>query len=222
MQNLIRCGAFDSFELTRPELLWRLEFLFHSGHRKDSGSSADRDSLFPSGHDLSPARHVVPRLPEYPRIECLRIEREIFGFTVSEHPLALYEAALAAMPGLVSARDIPSHEGRRVRIVGRPIAHKRIATEKSGAMMFLSLDDLTGPFEVVIFPDCYRRYGALALSEGPFIVTGRVTGEYGVFTVICERIELLRHQVALQARPKGAEQGVSFAGVSKAALSAGR
>ena len=222
MQNLIRCGAFDSFELTRPELLWRLEFLFDSGHRKDSESSADRDSLFPSGCDLSPARHVVPRLPEYTRIERLRTERELFGFTVSEHPLALYEAALAATPGLVSARDIPSHKGRRVRIVGRPISHKRIATKKSGAMMFLSLDDFTGLFEVVIFPDCYRRYGALALGEGPFIITGRVAGEYGVFTVICEKIELLRDQRTLSVQPRGADQGGAFAGVSKAALSAGR
>jgi len=108
-----------------------------------------------------------------------------------------------------------------VRIAGRPISRKRIATGKSGAVMFLSLDDLTGAFEVVIFPGCYRRYAALALGQGPFIITGRVAGEYGVFTVICEKIELLRRNAALPARRRSAEQRVSFAGVSKTALSAG-
>jgi len=222
MQNLIRCGAFDSFELTRPELLWRLEFLFKSGHRRVCDKGADRGSLFPSAHDPGPARHVVPRLPEYPRTERLRIERELFGFTVSEHPLALYQADLAATPGLVSAGDIPSRQGRRVRIAGRPISRKRIDTGKRGGMMFLSLDDLTGPFEVVIFPECYRRCGALALGEGPFIITGRVAGEYGVFTVICEKIELLPHRAALPAQPGDTDQGISLAAVSKADLSAGR
>jgi len=220
-QNLIRCGAFDSFELTRPELLWRLEFLFKSGRRRVFAKGADRASLFPSAPELSSARHVVPRLPEYTRIERLRTEQELLGFTVSQHPLALYQAELSAASGFVSARDIPSHEGRRVRIAGRPISRKRIATGKSGAMMFLSLDDLTGAFEVVIFPGCYRRYAALALGQGPFIITGRVTGEYGVYTVICEKIELLRRNAALPARHRSAEQRVSFAGVSKTALSAG-
>ena len=190
-QTLIRCGAFDCFELTRPELLWRLEFLYRSGHRTAETVSGAEPALFSPLLELTASRRVVPRLPEYPRDLCLRLERELFGFTVSEHPLSLWEKALAAAPGLVTAREIPAFEGRRVRIAGRPISRKRIRTSDNGAMMFLSLDDLTGTFEVVIFPDCYRRCGALAVSGGPYLVTGRVKGEYGVFTLICERLEQL-------------------------------
>jgi len=198
IQTLIRCGAFDCLELTRPELLWRLEFLYSHGRMKKSAPDCGKPSLFFPESVSGPDREVVPRLPEYPRLVRLRLERELFGFTVSEHPLALYEQALAGR-NLVTSREIQACEGKRVRLAGRPIAHKRIMTNRSGAMMFLSLDDLAGAFEVVIFPDSYRRCGAVALGEGPFLVTGRVTGEYGVFTVICENLEELKPSPALES-----------------------
>ncbi|MEA1997242.1 MAG: DNA polymerase III subunit alpha, partial [Gemmatimonadota bacterium] len=197
MRALIRCGAFDCFELTRPELLWRLEILcFHrSGRRKSpehnsSPAAASLDSpMFPS-LELSPGRQIVPRLPEYPRLTRLRLEQELLGFTVSEHPLNLYEQALAGKD-LISSREIPSHEGQRVRLAGRPIAGKRIETSGKGAMMFLSMDDPAGTFEVVMFPDCYRRCAARALGPGPFLVTGRVAGEYGAWNIVCEKLDEL-------------------------------
>ncbi|HUU27962.1 MAG TPA: DNA polymerase III subunit alpha [archaeon] len=191
MQTLIRCGVFDCLELTRPELLWRLEFLFRRGQGNNGKYRSGEPSMLFPDTKLNPDRQVIPRLPEYSRSELLRLEHEIFGFTVSEHPLALHGQALTGR-GLISSREIPAHEGRRVRLAGRPIAHKRIMTPRNGAMMFLSLDDLVGTFEVVIFPGCYRRFGAVALGSGPFLVTGRVAGEYGVFTIVCEKIEELR------------------------------
>ncbi len=186
-QTLIRCGVFDSFELTRPELLWRLELLFERGKLKaaaDSGCGA----LALGVESGECGRRVAPRLPEYPRVERLRLEREIFGFTVSEHPLALGGRFPPPLPGLVRAAELRDHAGRNVRLLGRPIAWKRIRTG-SGAMMFLSLDDPTAAFEVVIFPRCYKQCGALALGPGPFLVSGRASEEYGVVTVTAERLE---------------------------------
>jgi len=210
VQNLIRCGAFDCLELTRPELLWRLEYLYRSGHSVAAGGTGEPE-LFPASPDHGPQREVVPRLAEYPRRERLRLERELFGFTVAEHPLALYEKALGR-PGLTTGRELASHRGRRVSLIGRPISRKRIHTEKHGAMMFLSLDDMTAAFEVVIFPDCYRRYAPVAMGPGPFLISGRVTEDAGVFTIVCERIERVAEDGCDTAwKPKGASQGLRLA-----------
>lgn len=188
-QTLVRCGVFDSFELTRPELLFRLEFLFGKGSGKNGNGDRSQAALLFAGTETDIARSVVPRLTEYPRSERLRIEREVFGFTVTEHPLALLDRR-NTLTGLVAAVRIPEYEGRRIRIVGRPISRKRIMTGK-GAMMFLSLDDTSAPFEVAIFADCYRHCAGVAMGPGPFLVTAKVKKEHGVHTLVCERLQRL-------------------------------
>jgi DNA polymerase III alpha subunit len=189
-QILIRCGVFDSFELTRPELLWRLAFLYNKGKKTAGGNSCQ--GLLPLGNSGCGAdRTVVPRLPEYSRAERLALEYEHFGFTASEHPLSLLGRKQIA-PGLITAIQIPECRGRRVRLIGRSISRKRIMTDR-GAMMFLSLDDLTAPFEVVIFADCYKRYAAVATGPGPFLVTGKVHDEHGVCTLVCEKLQRLEN-----------------------------
>ncbi len=94
-----------------------------------------------------------------------------------------------------------------MRIIGRPISRKRIRTGKNEAMMFLSLDDRTAAFEVVIFPDCYRRVAPVAMSRGPMLVAGRVADESGVCTVICERLEAVRTERAATVLPAGGPDG---------------
>ncbi|MEA2062504.1 MAG: DNA polymerase III subunit alpha, partial [Gemmatimonadota bacterium] len=214
VQTLIRCGAFDCFELTRPELLWRLEFLFarragQNPGEKNGGDSAGGGSasLFP-GLDPSAAaamEQVVPRLPEYSFRTRLGLEHEILGFTVSAHPLAIAGTRRPGTgnggPPLVAARELQARRGQRVRIIGRPIARKRIRTSKNQSMMFLSLDDPGGTFEVVIFPGCYRRYAIVAIRPGPLLVTGKVVSEYGVFTIVADRLE------SWQAAPLAAARG---------------
>lgn len=203
--NLVRCGVFDCLELTRPELLWRLEYLFSHGKRLEGegGGGLFAVDVADSRPD---ARQVVPRLCEYSRRRRLLLEQELFGFTVSEHPLALLEEELAR-PGLITASRIGEFRGRRVRIIGRPISRKRIRTGKNEAMMFLSLDDRTAAFEVVIFPNCYRRVAPLAMSRGPMLVTGRVADESGVCTVICERLEPVGKGEAAPLQSAGGPDG---------------
>jgi DNA polymerase III alpha subunit len=196
-RTMIRCGAFDSFELTRPELLWRLEFLFERSAHRGVGEEAESGAaaMFPD-IDLSAIRRVIPRLAEYSFPCRLRLEKEILGFTVSAHPLALFVRS-GDGGSLVPARELPAHQGRRVRIIGRVIARKRIRTSKNQSMMFLSLDDPGGTFEVVIFPDCYRKYSPVAIGPGPFLVTGRLMQEHGVLTIVADKLEQVRCEEAL-------------------------
>ena len=182
---LILCGLFDSFELTRPELLWRLASLCNKGKR-NNGNGAGQEFLPLGATGLTEDRSVDPRLPEYPLNKRLALEYEHFGFTVTAHPLALLRQA-GPFRGVISAIQVPEYKGRRVQLIGRPISRKRIMTDK-GAMMFLSLDDLTAPFEVVIFADCYKRYAAVAMGPGPFLVSAKVQNEHGVFTLVCDRL----------------------------------
>jgi error-prone DNA polymerase len=251
LELLVRGGACDGFELTRPELLWRLACrsgsahplhptLAKGGHGKSAGAGAD---LFPGAGGLD---HLVPRLPEYGLAERCGMEEEIFGFTVTRHPLELIpsdssscpihraageimrdpplippwqrgkQGGLAATetdngaacageqqqdaddghgtgPPLIAAADMLRHAGRRVRMRGLAISYKRVPTKAGTWMKFLSLEDLTGTFEAVLFPAAYARCAEDTLGAGPFLVEGRVDADHGVPSLAVAHIEPIRH-----------------------------
>lgn len=188
LELLVRGGACDGFELTRPELLWRLACRFraaapHPGHVASVGAP-DAD-LFPESRGLD---HLVPRLPQYDLRERCRMEEEIFGFMVTRHPLELLEAP-GPGPPLIAAADMARHAGRHVRMRGLTISYKRIPTKAGTWMKFLSLEDLTGTFEAVLFPDAYARCAEATLGAGPLLLEGRVALDHAVPSLTVAGVE---------------------------------
>jgi len=200
LHTLIRCGALDCFELSRPELLWRLEA---AGKGRHPGENTVTEAL---GRSLA---HIVPRIPEYSLEERCLIELETFGYMVSRHPLELL-APRSGLQGIVTASRMEEHAGREVRMIGWLIAAKRITARKTGQpMKFMSLEDLTGTFEVTIFPDVYRRHAHLTLGHGPYLIAGKVENSYGACGLTARTIEPVGRPVRPAAghraqRPAGA------------------
>jgi DNA polymerase III alpha subunit len=206
LELLVRGGACDGFELTRPELLWRLACRFapKEGASALPASKGKTDELFPGSGGLD---HLVPRLPEYGLAERCRMEQELFGFPITRHPLELVVEKDnggtqrqdpraphrdRSAPPLITAADMLRHAGRRVRMRGLAISYKRIPTKAGGWMKFLSLEDLTGTFEAVLFPAAYARCAEATLGAGPLLVEGRVDVDQGVPSLAAERIEPVR------------------------------
>ncbi len=181
VEILIRCGACDGFELTRPEMLWRLAC------RRTPPSR--RPDLFPNAGHLD---SLVPRLPEYSLRERCRLEEEIFGFSVTRHPIELLSPDLHR--GVVPAREMAKKIGRPVRMLGQAIAWKRVPVRKGAGrewMKFLSLEDLTGTFEATLFPRCYRRYAEKTLTAGPYLLSGRIEEEHGVCSLNVDGLKVV-------------------------------
>ncbi len=178
LEALVRCGAGDSFGEGRPALLWRLAGVDTGGGRGPAEAPL-----------CDMVRAILPPLRDYTLHERCAAELDILDFAASVHPLELYQGRLPA--GVVTAADLPARLGRRVRLAGWPIAYKRVTTKKGEVMKFLSLEDLSGTFEVVLFPDAYRRYALVTVSPGPFLVEGRVQEEQGVPTLVADRVARL-------------------------------
>ncbi len=172
IERLVRAGAFASLGKTRPELLWRL-------HLMEKSERAEEAAL------------AIPDLPEYPRDRQLELEVETMGYSISRHPLEAFRHLYAGMK-LIEAIDLKAMDGRTVRLLGWLIASKRIDTRSGAFMQFLSLEDLSDTFEVVLFPAAYQRYGSILRDRGPYVVTGRVMEESGCYTVNAERIQRVR------------------------------
>lgn len=125
-----------------------------------------------------------------------KIEYETFGYMVTRHPLEFYTPFLKDI-SLTFAKDLPDKKGKKVKALGWLMTSKRIRTRKGDIMKFLSLEDLTGTFEAVIFPKEYEKYAPLTLSMGPYLIEGVVDKELGD-TIVVKNLQVLSSRIALR------------------------
>lgn len=120
------------------------------------------------------------------------MEITIFGYPISTHPLKLFEIKI---PNLVKANNLTKYIGKNVSIVGWWISHKFILTINKDEMLFVTFEDETGLFEVVIFPDTYKRFAKLlSYTPYPFLIRGRVEEDKGAISITLSHIGVLRRQ----------------------------
>ncbi len=134
-----------------------------------------------------------------------RLEAELrwLGTTLEAHPLALWPSALASRR--VLAKDLPDHVGESVRLLGWPVTAKEVIAKGENPMEFVSFEDETALFEVVLFPETYRRFGGLLFEERPFFIIGRVQFDRNAITLELRSLEKLDGGA-------GARPGKSFYG----------
>jgi DNA polymerase-3 subunit alpha len=198
IEALIKCGAFDEVDgqacedargMTRPEMLWRWNCLQAGNKGAQTPQSKSAQPLRGSGQ----ARLAVPpKAPEtlfgyakagdtigtvlagmpaaaYTQEQRLRHEREILEVYVSGHPLDFLPRN-----GEVWSDELNGLRGKRVTLCGWVVTYRHVGTKNYRNMMFVTLEDQRGLYEVVLFPDAYDRYGGLVFETRAMRVTGRV------------------------------------------------
>jgi DNA polymerase III alpha subunit len=108
---------------------------------------------------------------EWPLAQRLAAQEEILGISVDAHPLELYAEKISSARAL-STTEALSKPGVRIRVAGMRMAWHRSRAEKGGEMAFLTLEDLEGMLDVVIYPDVYRRLPPRLAADEPLLVTG--------------------------------------------------
>jgi len=157
-ENLGRVGAFDSLG-TIPAILTRLQ----------SGWQARQPGLFDwSGSDGE----------DWTLEQKVAAQQELLGISLEAHPLEL-AAQRIAEAGAITIVEAAGRVGQRVKVVGIRLSGHRSRTARGEAMMFLTLEDLTGMLDVVLFPDVYRQASSFIHSSEPLLVTGVVEMDTG-------------------------------------------
>jgi len=187
-ESLIKCGAMDCFGLTRPTLLRLLDLYF----KKKKILDVCNDDLF-ANETIKLEKEVVTQTEFSPEEKSL-YEYELFGYMISQHPLQFFDTAVAAKD-IIQSADMFKYHNRRIKMIGWYMASKRIKTSKGEIMKFLSLEDLTGTFEAVIFPKAYAQYAELTMSMGPYVIEGKVDAESGN-NIIVEKLSVLTAEKA--------------------------
>ncbi|MBK9285100.1 MAG: hypothetical protein IPM51_12410 [Sphingobacteriaceae bacterium] len=180
---LIKCGAMHCFKITRPKLLRLLDIYIH--HRKILNENYN--DLFMN--DTFSLERDVSTDVNYSVEEICRNEYEAFSYMVTRHPLNFFPE-WTKDNHIIRAKDMIKNRGKNARMVGWYMTSKRIRTKKGDIMKFLSLEDLTGTFEAVIFPKVYYRVAELTMSMGPYLVEGRIDANDPT-NIVVENLQVL-------------------------------
>lgn len=187
-ESLIKCGAMDCFGLTRPTLLRLLDLYFKNKKILD----AYNNDLF-ANEALKLEKEVITQTDFSPEEKSL-YEYELFGYMISRHPLQFFDTEIKAKE-IIQSTDMFKYHNRRIKMIGWYMTSKRIKTSKGEIMKFLSLEDLTGTFEAVIFPKAYAQYAELTMSMGPYVIEGKVDAESGN-NIIVDKLSVLTAEKA--------------------------
>ncbi len=170
---LIEAGAFDEFG-ERNALLAGLDSLYSAGLKHQQDQATGQNALFGEATATSAAGDRLPRVPEMPRAERLRLEKQLLGLYVSSHPLIESEEKLAGCTTVRISELDQFADDVTVVVAGIIGQTKQHITQNGSPMMFMTLEGLDKHVEVVVFPKVYEKSRAILNRGEVVVVKGKI------------------------------------------------
>ena len=199
IENFIKAGAFDSFGGTRKQFMMIYVQVMDTVNQEKKSSMTGQMSLFDfmGEEDRKSIGFRLPDVGEYAKESKLAFEKEVLGVYISGHPLEEYADVWKKNITAATSDFYPMEEsglpkvrdGAKV-IVGGMITEKTIKyTKNKKVKAFITLEDLVGTVEVVVFPRDYERNAALIETDSKVFIMGNVSAEDDKASkLICEKI----------------------------------
>ena len=202
VENFIKAGALDSLGGSRHQMMMVYERVMDDAARRRKNELSGQMSLFDlMGEEERRAYSVrYPDVPEFEDGQKLAFEKEVLGIYVSGHPLQSDELLWRKTITATSADFMLPEEGGggpnaaddSRQTVGGLVSKVTLKyTKQNKTMAFVTLEDLVGTVEVLVFPRDYEKYGKLFTQDARVFVSGRVSAEDDKASkLICERVWL--------------------------------
>ena len=204
LENLIRCGAFDSMGIYRSRLLEAYEQLVDSIAQNKRKNLAGQFDLFGGGGDQtqSAPELQVKNIPEFTRHELMTMEKETTGLYLTGHPMDEYRdvvkqckaASMGAILSDFAQEGGPAiyHDEQRVTLAGVITASRTKTTRNNSLMAYVTLEDDTASMEMLVFARVlgeagpYLKEGVAVLAEGRISVRDEKAPQ-----LMCDRVRPL-------------------------------
>ncbi len=199
VENFIKAGALDGLAGTRKQKMFSYIGIMDGISQEKKSSMEGQMSLF----DLVPKEErkayetAMPDVGEYDKETLLGFEKEVLGVYISGHPLEEYEGRWRKNITATTADFLLDEDTGETKVkdkemvtIGGMITDKTMKyTRNNQAMAFLTIEDLLGTVEVVVFPRNYEKDQALMQEEAKVFIRGRANVEEEKNgKVICEKI----------------------------------
>jgi len=212
IESLIKCGAFDSFGIYRSRLMASYEKIIDGIQQSRKRNMEGQLSIFEISDDKNSKiedEDVYPEINEYSSKMLLSMEKEMLGLYISGHPLSEFEDELNSSVTLLSsdlnvnfsenAEDADIDVTKKLNdgmavTVGGIITEKKTKTTKSNSIMaFVTLEDLYGTMEIIVFPTVLNKYSNLLTEENIVLINGRISiKEEEQPKIICDQVQPLK------------------------------
>ena len=187
IENFIKAGALDCLEGNRRQKMNVYGQIVDSIAQEKKNSFAGQMSLFDlvSDEDKKDFEIRMPNVGEYDKEMVLAFEKEVLGIYLSGHPLEGYRGIMDKMISAKTTDFQPDEEGGIPKvydgqkvIIGGMITERTIKyTRNNKVMAFLTVEDLVGTVEVVVFPRDYEKWQTLITDDARVFIQGRVNAE---------------------------------------------
>ncbi len=198
VESLIKCGAMDGLKGNRAQYLAIFDKTIdgiHSDRRRNIKGQASMFDIIDEDEDID----NLPEVRELSERNRLHMEKEMLGIYVTGHPLKEYEDRLKTLTSHTSAEILEDYghqltgldrmDGKRVTMAGIVQSRKTMITRNNHMMAFITLEDLMGTIEGIVFPTSYDKYQDLILEDSLILVKGKLSvNEEEEPKLICENI----------------------------------
>lgn len=199
VENLIKAGACDCLDGNRQQMMQVFTMLMDNLAQEKKTSMAGQMSLFDlvSEEEKEAYKVQYPNVPEFKKEIKLGFEKEVLGIYLSGHPLEEYEEKWKKNISAVTSDFLLDEETNEVKIrdnqsvtIGGMITEKTIKyTKNNKTMAFLTVEDLFGTVEVVVFPRDYEKYHQYLIEDEKVFISGHANVEEDKNgKLICEKI----------------------------------
>lgn len=200
VEGFIKAGVFDELGCNRKQGMMVYDKLMDAASNEKKKNIAGQMTLF----DFAPEemkeefKIQLPNVSEYPREEMLALEKEVLGVYISGHPLEDYVKIIQKNATNKTTDFMLNEETQEplvsdgmTAVVGGIISDKTIKhTKNNQTMAFITLEDMVGAVEVVIFPRDYEKNASLLTVDNKVFIKGRVSVEEEKGAkLICERMK---------------------------------
>ncbi len=206
IESLIKCGAFDSLRVRRSQLMEIYEKTIDTVINQRKRTLEGQFSLFDdaASADTGLQNEQMPDIPEYNEKKLLAMEKEMVGVYLSGHPLSEYEkelerSATTNTSEIAEIREADENtrlsDGSRVVIGGIIIKKQNKITKNNNMMAFVTLEDLYGTVEGIIFPKIYEGCKDILYEDNIVLIEGTIdASEEEAPKLICNKIRELKKE----------------------------
>ncbi len=202
LEGLIKVGAFDSSGAKRAQLMAVMEHTLDAAGAAQKERALGQTSLFgvadgqqdhASPEDRRAPAHPLPHIDEWPQPYMLQLERELTGFYITAHPLTRHTNAIRLLATHTTSTVREAQDGRTVKVCG-VVGNLKVTTTKKGRRMaYVTLEDLQGLVDVIVFPELFQTCEAFLGADTILRATGTVDHkDTGACLIKATNMELLQ------------------------------
>ena len=186
IESLIKAGAFDEFEQTRSTLLASFETIIDTINDTSKKTMQGQVTMFDLGktedEKIESMKYKFTTLKEFDEKELLSMEKEMLGIYISGHPLEKLRNSIEKVATINTLQMIQmkeqndlSQDGKQVKYIGIINSIKKKYTKKNTLMAFMTVEDLYGSTEIIVFDSCYSKAQNILLEENIVLIEGRLS-----------------------------------------------